>query len=73
MLYLLIYLAGAIVGLAMMRDPWPSRLAVALVWPLGPIAFVAVIAILGASAAVLWPVPVLGAAALLAIAAWQLR
>ena len=70
MRYLVIYLAGVAIGLAMMRDPWPSRLLIALVWPLGPIAFVVVIAILGVAAAALWPVPVLGAATLLGLAAW---
>ncbi len=29
-----------------MRDPWPARLATALVWPLGPVAFVVVITLL---------------------------
>jgi hypothetical protein len=62
---LLIYLAGVIVGLAVMRDRWPVRLMTALVWPLGPIAFVIVTAVLLVTAAILWPVPILGSAALL--------
>ena len=65
-----IYLAGVVIGLGVMRDRWPSRLGLALVWPLGPIAFMIVTAILVVTALILWPVPVLAAAALLAAAAW---
>jgi hypothetical protein len=72
MLYFAIYLAGVAVGLAMMRDPLPSRLAIALVWPLGPIAFVIVVTILAFAAAVLWPVSVLGMLALLGVGIWFL-
>ncbi|MGQ0735049.1 MAG: hypothetical protein ACT4QD_15505 [Acidobacteriota bacterium] len=70
--YLLIYLAGAAIGLAVMRDPWPSRLALAAVWPLGPLAFAVVVALLLVVAAVLWPLPVLGAAGVLGLGAWLL-
>ena len=72
MAYLIVYLAGVAIGLAAMRDRWPSRLAIALVWPLGPMAFVVVITILVLAATVLWPVPVLGAATLLGLAMWAL-
>lgn len=72
MAFVLVYLAGVAMGLFVMRDRWPARLAIALLWPLGPIAFAVVITILGLAAAVLWPVPVLGAAALLGLAVWSL-
>ena len=72
MAYLLVYLTGAAIGLAVMRDRWPSRLAIALCWPLGPIAFIVVVTILTLAAAALWPIPVLGAAALLGLAFWAL-
>ena len=72
MAYLIVYLAGIAIGLAAMRDRWPSRLAIALLWPLGPIAFLVVIAILVIAATALWPVPVLGAAALFGLATWLL-
>jgi hypothetical protein len=72
MAYLIVYLAGVVIGVAVMRDRWPSRLVVALCWPLGPVAFVLVIAILILAAAALWPVPVLGAAMLLGLAIWSL-
>jgi hypothetical protein len=70
--YLVIYLAGVVLGLAVMRDAWPSRVAIALVWPLGPMAFVVVVTILVMASAVVWPVPVLGAVTLLGLAAWSL-
>ena len=67
---LAIYLAGVVIGMAVMRDRWPARLGLALVWPLGPIAFLVVVAILLVAAAILWPVPILGATALVGVAAW---
>jgi hypothetical protein len=69
---LVVYLAGVAIGLLTMRDRWRSRLAVALVWPLGPTAFVVVTTILVVGPAVLWPVRVLGAAALLGLTTWLL-
>ena len=67
---LAIYFAGVLIGIAVIRDRWPARLGLALVWPLGPIAFVAVVAILLVAAAILWPIPVLAATAVLGAAAW---
>ena len=65
-----IYLLGVVIGLAVMRDPIGPRLGTALVWPLGPIAFVIVLAILLAASAALWPVAVLGSAAVLGAIVW---
>jgi hypothetical protein len=64
------YLAGAVVALAATDDRWPVRVALAACWPLGPLAFVAVVGLLLAVAAVLWPA--LGASFLLLLAgaAW---
>ena len=67
---LAIYAAGVLVGLATMRDRWPTRLAVALVWPLGPAAFLVVVTIMVIAAAVLWPLMVAGVAAVAAAIAW---
>jgi hypothetical protein len=67
-----LYLTGVVVALAVMRDPWPVRLGTALVWPLGPIAFAVVLAVLLAASVVLWPLPVLGAAAVLGALGWWL-
>lgn len=72
MMFLTIYLTGAVIGLMVMRDGWASRLITALLWPLGPLAFVVVLTILLVVAAVLWPLPVLGATAVLAGIAWVL-
>ena len=72
MLYLWLYAIGVGLGLAVMRDPWPSRLATALVWPLGPMAFVVVATLLVAVAALLWPLVMLGAAAVAAVLIWLL-
>ena len=63
---LAIYGVGVAIALAVMRDRWPARIGTALVWPLGPIAFVVLVPILLIAAAILWPVPVLGSAALMA-------
>lgn len=62
---LAVYLLGVIIGVAVMRDRWPARIAISLVWPLGPMAFVVVVLILLVTAALLWPLMILGTAALL--------
>ena len=69
---LVIYVVGVAIALLVMRDRWTTRLGTALVWPLGPIAFLVVVTILMAAAAILWPVPILGAAAVLGAVAWLL-
>jgi hypothetical protein len=68
----LLYGLGVVVGLAVMRDPWPARLGTALVWPLGPIAFVVVVSILLVSAVILWPLLLLPFVASVAALAWWL-
>ena len=65
-----VYLTGFIIALAVMRDPWPARVGTAVVWPLGPVAFVVVVSVLLVAAAILWPIPVLGAAALIGALLW---
>ena len=70
--YAILYALGVVLGLVVMRDPWPTRLATALVWPLGPVAFVLVIALLLVVSAILWPVLILAAAALVALIVWAL-
>ena len=65
-----VYVAGVIVGLLVMRDPWPARLGTALVWPLGPIAFAVVVTGLLVAALVLWPMVMVPVAALLGALAW---
>jgi hypothetical protein len=43
---LAIYLAGVIVGLWRTDGPWPTRVRLAVLWPIGPLTFVVVVAIL---------------------------
>jgi hypothetical protein len=69
---LVLYVIGVTIGLMIMRDPWPARIGTALVWPLGPIAFVLVVSLLLVVSAVLWPIPILGAAALASALIWLL-
>jgi hypothetical protein len=43
---LAVYLAGVAIGLWRTDAPLPMRLLLALLWPIGPLAFVVVVAIL---------------------------
>lgn len=67
-----VYLAGVAVGLAATDARWPSRVGLALLWPLGPLAFVVTIALLVVASFVAFPlvgaVAVAAAVALLTIA-----
>ena len=72
MVVLFVYVIGVAIALAVMRDPWRERLAPAVLWPLGPVAFAIVVTVLLTAAAILWPLPVVGAAAALAATAWLL-
>ena len=67
---LTIYVIGIVIGLVVMRDPIGPRLATALVWPLGPVAFIDGITILVIASAALWPVTVLGLAAVVGALVW---
>ena len=66
----IIYLVGVVIGLGVMRDPWPVRIGTALAWPLGPAAFIVVVSGLLVTAVILWPLIMLPAAALLAALGW---
>ena len=50
-----IYAAGALVALWRTDAHWPTRIAVALLWPLGPLAFVVTVAILVAASLIAFP------------------
>ncbi len=54
-----IYAVGVVIGLLVMRDRWAVRLVTAALWPLGLVAFAAVVVILLLAAVYLWPVPML--------------
>jgi hypothetical protein len=47
---LAIYLAGVAIGVWRTDAPWPTRVLLAALWPIGPLAFVVVVAILLAAA-----------------------
>ena len=47
---LAVYLAGVAIGLWRTDAPLPTRLLLAILWPIGPVAFVVVVAILLAAA-----------------------
>jgi len=66
---LLIYVLGVAAGLVFTDARPPARIALALAWPLGPLAFVLVIALLLVAA--LYIFPVFGAVVVaLGVAAW---
>ena len=64
-----VYVAGVVLGLIKIDATPLPRLGLALLWPLGPVAFIATIAILLMASLVAFPI--VGAAVLLAMAiAW---
>lgn len=67
-----IYLAGALIALWRTDARWPTRVALALLWPLGPLAFLITVAILVAASLIAFPLIAGGMAAIGAIAAWWL-
>ncbi len=68
---LLGYLAGVVIGLWRTDGPPPVRAALALLWPVGPLAFVVTVAILLAASLIAFPL-VGAVAAAGAAAAWWL-
>ena len=53
---LTVYALGVVIGLLRIDARWPARLALAFLWPLGPLAFVVVIAILLLALPIAFPV-----------------
>jgi hypothetical protein len=72
MTFAVIYFIGVVIGLTVMREPWTARVGTALAWPLGPAAFIVVVAVLLVASLVVWPLPVLVLAAITAVLAWWL-
>jgi hypothetical protein len=66
-LVLLIYVLGVAAGLLLTDGRVPTRLLLALLWPLGPLAFVVVIA--GLLVASLYLFPIFGAVVAVGVAA----
>jgi hypothetical protein len=69
-LVLVIYLAGLGAGLLVIDEPFPARLGVAAAWPVGPIAFVTVVAVLLAVLPIALPRAAVVLAAVVALVWW---
>ena len=67
-----IYAAGALVAIWRTDAAWPTRLAVAVLWPLGPLAFLVTVSILLAASLIAFPLLAGLIAASLAAAWWLL-
>ena len=68
---LYLYIGGAVVGLLLTDGRPIERLVLALLWPIGPLAFVLTVAILLAAAAIAFPMFGIVAASI-GVAAWWL-
>ena len=51
-----IYAAGALIAIWRTDASWPIRLALAALWPIGPLAFLVTVAILVAASLIAFPV-----------------
>jgi hypothetical protein len=50
-----VYAVGALIAIWRTDASWPTRIALALLWPLGPLAFVVTVAILLGASLVAFP------------------
>lgn len=64
----MLYFAGVLLGLSRTDAGWPTRLALAALWPLGPLAFVVTVSLLVTVA--LFVFPLFGLLAAAGVAAW---
>jgi len=67
-----IYVVGAVLALWRTDAGWPTRIALALLWPVGPVAFLITVAILLGASLIAFPVVAGLIAAAVAAAAWWL-
>lgn len=65
-----LYAAGAIVAIWRTDAAWPTRLALAALWPVGPLAFLVTVSILLAASLIAFPVVAGVVAAGLAAVVW---
>ena len=65
-----LYAAGAIVAIWRTDAAWPTRLALAALWPVGPLAFLVTVSILFAASLIAFPVVAGVVAAGLAAVVW---
>jgi hypothetical protein len=67
-----LYAAGAIVAIWRTDAAWPTRLALAVLWPLGPLAFVVTVGILVTASLIAFPLVAGAIAAAVAAVVWWL-
>ena len=66
-----IYAAGVLIALWRTDAHWATRIAVAVLWPLGPLAFLVTVAILLAASVIAFPLIAGGIAIIGAGAVWM--
>jgi hypothetical protein len=69
---LAVYVAGALVALWRTDASWAWRTALAVLWPIGPLAFALTVTLLVAAAAIAFPLFGLLVGGALVLAAWLL-
>jgi len=67
-----IYGAGVVLALWRTDASWPTRIALALLWPIGPMAFVITVAILLGASLIAFPMVAGGIAVVVAAVVWWL-
>jgi hypothetical protein len=55
-MWLLVYAAGVLIGLAAIDARPAARLGLAVLWPIGPAAFVVTVAVLAAASLIAFPI-----------------
>lgn len=66
------YAAGALVALWRTDAAWPTRIALALLWPIGPLAFLVTVVVLLGASLIAFPLVAGAIAAVGAAAMWWL-
>jgi hypothetical protein len=67
---LLVYIAGVLIGFWRVDGTWPARVGLALLWPLGAVAFLVTLTLLFGASLVAFPTFGVMVAALAALAWW---
>ena len=67
-----VYAAGALVALWRTDAGWPTRIALALLWPVGPLAFLVTVAVLLGASLIAFPLVAGAVVAVGAAAMWWL-
>ena len=67
-----VYAVGALIAVWRTDAHWPTRIALAVLWPLGPLAFVITVGILLAASLIAFPLVAGGIAIIGALGAWWL-